>query len=47
MIKTPPKKHKESLRINTKWRVAKRKERTLENNTQTRNNKVHGMGKYS
>lgn len=30
MIKTPPKKHKESLRKNTKWSVAKRKERTLE-----------------
>lgn len=47
MIKTPPKKHKESLRKNTKWSVAKRKERTLADNMQTRNNKLHDIGKYS
>lgn len=32
---------RKALEKNTKWSVTRRKERTLGNNMQTRNNKVH------
>lgn len=42
-----PLQNKESLRRNTKWSVSRKKERALGKNIQTRNNKVHDLGKES